>query len=157
MVAVVTNAIALTRPRVAAPRAAEYGPGAHTDGAVAPSSHAEPNGHAPHDGCAACGWKRPAAQRVHTSLAACAKLPAGHASRVHWAVLPYEPGLHAVWLIEPAGHALPGVQPSHADRPTSGWCVPAEQSSSADAPSGQREPALQSVHAALESAPVCVE
>ena len=55
-----------------------YDPAPHGDGAFAPSAHAVPGGHAPHDACPASGWYRPAAQRVHVALRAADALPASH-------------------------------------------------------------------------------
>jgi len=69
-------------------------PGEHAVGAVAPSEHAEPAGHATQDDCPACDWYLPASQREHVPCPAAAQLPAPHSTGIAAPVAQADPAGH---------------------------------------------------------------
>ena len=78
-----------------APLPAANEPAAHSVGAVAPSTHADPSGQATQAGCPRADWYLPSSQRVHTDDPAAETLPAAQV------VGTAAPVSHA----EPAGHS----------------------------------------------------
>ena len=78
-----------------APLSTAYEPAAHSVGAVAPSTHADPSGQATQAGCPPADWYLPSSQRVHTDDPAAETLPAAQV------VGTAAPVSHA----EPAGHS----------------------------------------------------
>ena len=77
-------------------------------------------------------------------------MPAGHRSHVACFVSPLNsPGRHGAALVEPVEHAEPAGQSEQSDassRLRLPEYVPARHGSSAEAPGGQKLPALQTLH-----------
>ena len=138
-------------------------PALQGNGAIAPSVHADPGGHASHDARPARRWNRPASHRVQMALPASATDPATHAdgttapvehalpsghfmqsnAAVRFVALPYDPALQSSAADAPSEHHLPS---SHGRQPVAfacGWWEPAGHDLHALFPKpGADEPAL---------------
>ena len=142
---------------VDSPLFAAYEPAAHSVGAVAPSTHADPSGQATQAGCPRADWYLPSSQREHTDAPAAETLPAaqvvgtaapvshaepaGHSTQSSSEVMEmfnrvivafwYRPEGHGRAAAAPLAQYEPGVHALHAVAPAWGWYLPATHCSQA--------------------------